>query len=117
MITGDPTQLQQIFLNVLMNASEAIGRAERSVGEVTVATSNPAKGLVEVTIQDTGAGSTHLDLERMFDRFVSTKPGGLGMGLAISRSIAEAHGGRIYAKSNPDSGLTVHVELPLEDRR
>ena len=116
-ITGDPTQLQQIFLNVLMNASEAIGRAERSVGEVTVATSNPAKGLVEVTIQDTGAGSTHLDLERMFDRFVSTKPGGLGMGLAISRSIAEAHGGRIYAKSNPDSGLTVHVELPLEDRR
>ena len=70
-----------------------------------------------MTIADTGVGGKHLDPERMFDRFVSTKPGGLGMGLAISRSIAEAHGGRIYAKSNPDCGLTVHVELPLEDRR
>jgi signal transduction histidine kinase len=115
-ISGDPIQLQQIFLNLVMNATEAIGRAERNGGDVTVATSSPAKGLVDVTIADTGVGSKHLDPERMFERFVSTKPGGLGMGLAISRSIAEAHGGRIYAKANPDSGLTVHVELPLEDR-
>ena len=115
-ISGDPIQLQQIFLNVLMNASEAIGRAERNGGEVTVTTLSPAKELVEVTVADTGVGGKHLDPERMFDRFVSTKPGGLGMGLAISRSIAEAHGGRIYAKANPDGGLTVHVELPLEER-
>ena len=115
-ISGDPIQLQQIFLNLLMNASEAIGRAERNGGDVTVASSSPAKGLVDVAITDTGVGGKHLDPERMFDRFVSTKPGGLGMGLAISRSIAEAHGGRIYAKANPDRGLTVHVELPLEER-
>jgi signal transduction histidine kinase len=115
-ISGDPIQLQQIFLNLLMNASEAIGRAERNGGDVTVATSSPAKGLVDVAIADTGVGGKDLDPERMFDRFVSTKPGGLGMGLAISRAIAEAHGGRIYAKANPDRGLTVHVELPLEER-
>ena len=115
-ISGDPIQLQQIFLNLVMNASEAIGRTEQKGGDVTVATSSPAKGLVDVTIADTGVGGKHLDPERMFERFVSTKPGGLGMGLAISRSIAEAHGGRIYAKANPDCGLTVHVELPLEDR-
>ena len=52
----------------------------------------------------------------MFERFVSTKPGGLGMGLAISRSIVEAHGGQIRAMANPDRGLTLHVELPCEAR-
>jgi signal transduction histidine kinase len=115
-ISGDPIQLQQIFLNLLVNASEAIGRAERGGGEITVVTTSPVNGLVEVTIQDTGIGGKDLDLERMFDSFVSTKLGGLGMGLAISRSIAEAHGGRIYAKANLDRGLTIHVELPSEDK-
>jgi signal transduction histidine kinase len=115
-ISGDPIQLQQIFLNLLVNASEAIGRAERGGGEITVVTTSPVKGLTEVTIQDTGIGGEGLDLERIFDRFVSTKRSGLGMGLAISRSIAEAHHGRIYAKANPDRGLTVYVELPSEER-
>jgi signal transduction histidine kinase/ABC-type uncharacterized transport system substrate-binding protein len=113
-VTGDPIQLQQIVLNVLVNASEALEDAEAGHREITITTSFPAPGLVQIAIRDTGGGGKGVDTERMFERFVTSKPGGLGMGLAISRSIAEAHGGRIYAKPNVDHGLTVYVELPAE---
>jgi len=113
-VTGDPIQLQQIVLNVLVNASEALGGVEPGHRKVTINTSQPAPGLVQIAIRDTGIGGKGVDTERMFDRFFTSKAGGLGMGLAISRSIAEAHGGRIYAKPNVDDGLTVYVELPAE---
>jgi two-component system, LuxR family, sensor kinase FixL len=70
---------------------------------------------VEIAISDTGIGVPPVGLDGMFERFVSTKPDGLGMGLAISRSIVQAHGGRIWATANAERGLTVHVELPAED--
>jgi len=113
-VTGDPIQLQQIVLNLLVNASEALNDAETGHREITITTSFPAPGLVQIAIRDTGTGGKGMDTERMFERFVTSKPGGLGMGLAISRSIAEAHGGQIYAKPNVDHGLTVYVELPAE---
>jgi signal transduction histidine kinase len=115
-VSGDPIQLQQVFLNLLTNASEAVGRGDDAAERrITVVSSHPAPGLVEVAVSDTGVGARDLDLERMFDSFVTSKPGGLGMGLAISRSIVEAHAGRIYAKANGDRGLTVHVELPAQE--
>lgn len=113
-VTGDRIQLQQIFLNVLVNASEALEGTDREHRDITIVTSRLGSGLVEVAVRDTGPGGKMVDVERIFDRFVTTKPGGLGMGLAISRSIALAHGGRIYARTNPDRGLTVIVELPAE---
>jgi signal transduction histidine kinase len=64
-------------------------------------------------IRDAGVGVDESQLAKMFERFVSGKPGGLGMGLSICRSIVEAHGGRIWATRNPDQGVTLHVELPL----
>jgi C4-dicarboxylate-specific signal transduction histidine kinase len=113
-VSGDPIQLQQIVLNLLVNASEALETTERGRREITIETLHPASRLVELAVRDSAVGAKDVDLERMFERFVTTKPGGLGMGLAISRSIAEAHGGRIYAKANSERGLTVYVELPAE---
>jgi signal transduction histidine kinase len=113
-VTGDRIQLQQIVLNLLMNACEALETVDPGRREITIVTGRPAPGVVEVAIRDTGVGDKELDVERMFESFVTTKPGGLGMGLAISRSIATAHGGRLYARANAGGGLTVHLELPAE---
>ena len=115
LVSGDPIQLQQVVLNLLVNASEAIAHTEDGRREVAIATTHRTPGLVQITVRDTGIGVKEAEIERMFERFVSSKPGGLGMGLAISRSIVEAHGGQIRAVANPDRGLTLHVELPCED--
>jgi C4-dicarboxylate-specific signal transduction histidine kinase len=112
LVKGDRIQLQQVFLNLFLNASEALDTNQYGQRELTISTSRPAPGLLEVAVRDNGAGAAGVDTERMFQRFVTTKPTGLGMGLAISRSITTLHGGRIYAKANTDQGLTVYVELP-----
>ena len=71
------------------------------------------QGLVVITVCDSGVGVSESELTRIFEPFVTTKSQGLGMGLAISRSIVEAHKGRIWASRNEDQGLTIHIELPI----
>ena len=78
-----------------------------------IATDHDGQGLVVVTVRDSGVGVPESELTRIFEPFVTTKSQGLGMGLAISRSIVEAHGGRIWATRNDDRGLTVHIQLPI----
>ena len=110
----DPVQIQQVILNLVINASEAIAAANDGPRVITVATAPRATDRVEISVADTGVGAARDELERMFEPFVTTKSDGLGMGLAISRSIVQAHGGKIWATVNADRGLTMHIEVPAE---
>ena len=113
-VIGDWIQLQQVVLNLLMNALEAMVTVDPP-RSVTVSTAPGEARRVALTVCDRGVGVDASRVATIFDAFVSTKPGGLGMGLAISRSIVLAHGGRIWATRNADRGLTVHVDLPGDD--
>jgi two-component system sensor kinase FixL len=112
-VVGDPVQLQQVVLNLLMNAGEAVAATEDGPRVITIAIDQPQAGRLLLSVRDSGIGVKEpAELERIFEDFVSSKPDGLGMGLTISRSIVEAHGGRIWAAGNADRGLTLYVELP-----
>jgi two-component system sensor kinase FixL len=111
-VSGDPLQLEQVLLNVLLNACDAIGASANGPGVITIWIRQDRPRWVTIEVTDTGVGVKEDELEHIFGHLVSTKPKGLGMGLAISRSIIQAHGGRIWATANTDHGLTVHIELP-----
>jgi PAS domain S-box-containing protein len=115
-VSGDPVQLQEVLLSLLVNASEAISAAGDGPRDITVGTAVRETGLVEISIGDTGIGVEEAEMQRIFERFVSTKQGGLGMGLSTSRSVIQSHGGRIWATRSPRRGLTVHVALPVAHR-
>jgi signal transduction histidine kinase len=112
-ILGDPVQLQQVVLNVVLNACEAIAATEAGPRAILIETTQPDRGHLAIGVRDSGIGVKESELEQIFEHFVSSKSQGLGMGLAISRSIVQAHGGRIWATANADMGLTMHVELPV----
>lgn len=111
LVLGDPVQLEQVLLNVLKNACEAIGARETGPRSIRIETRQDRPGYVTIEVADSGIGVEVGELERIFEHFVSTKPEGLGMGLAISRSIVKAHGGTIFATSDVDRGLMMHIEL------
>ncbi len=111
-ILGDAVQLQQVVLNLVVNACEAIDATEVGPRTILIETTG-VDGNLAIAVRDTGIGVKESELERIFEHFVSSKPRGLGMGLAISRSIIQAHGGRIWATANADMGLTMHVDLPV----
>ena len=110
-VIGDPTQIQQVVLNLLLNAMDACqnGRART----VTVAVRAEGRAGVEVSVSDAGFGIPAGFEEKLFEPFFTTKPGGMGMGLSIARSIVAAHGGRIWAAGNPGGGATLRFVLPV----
>jgi PAS domain S-box-containing protein len=115
-VFGDAIQLQQVILNVIVNASEAMVGTDTPDPRVGVQTITTNQGTVEIIISDRGTGVAEAELERIFEPFVTTKTSGLGMGLSISRSIVQAHGGRIWATGRAGGGLTVNIELPCEEQ-
>ncbi len=112
-IEADKVQMQQVLLNLMQNSLDSIAETQKSGGRITVKATSNGPDLVEVVVQDTGGGLPAGALERIFEPFYTTKPNGTGMGLAISRTIIEAHGGRISASSNSHGGADVRFSLPL----
>lgn len=108
----DAIQMEQVVLNLVRNGLEAVSGVEGDKRALLLRTSR-GDDAVEIAFTDTGVGLSPEIAEKMFDPFFSTKAGGLGMGLSISRSIVEAHGGRLWATPNPPGGTTFRLTLPL----
>jgi len=113
-VMADRVQIQQALLNLVLNACEAMAEVAMALRRVTVATRRIEDGFVEITIHDTGCGIAPEALECIFQPFVTTKPDGLGLGLAICRSVAESHGGRLFAENAPEGGAVFRLRVPIE---
>ncbi|HVQ15993.1 MAG TPA: ATP-binding protein, partial [Vicinamibacterales bacterium] len=110
---GDKVQLQQVLLNLILNAGEAMGATEIAERRLIVTAKAEAKGDVHVSVRDSGSGIPSNLIDRLFEPFVTTKADGLGLGLSISRTIVAAHGGRLWAENNHDGGATIHCLIPV----
>ena len=112
-VQADRTQLQQVILNLIVNAVQAMSGCDAPRRELLISTSTNGPGEVLVSVSDSGPGITSESLGRLFDPFYTTKPDGMGMGLSICRSIVEGHGGRIWATANDPQGAAFHFTLPF----
>jgi PAS domain S-box-containing protein len=110
-IHGDRVQLQQVTLNLILNAVEAMGSVEAGPRELLISTEQDHTGVL-VAVRDSGPGIDSTHLERVFEAFYTTKPSGVGMGLSICRSIIDAHGGRLWAEANEPRGAVFQFTLP-----
>jgi signal transduction histidine kinase len=111
-VFGDRVQLQQVVINLVMNAIEAMSSANERARELVITTRNIDPDQVQVTVADTGKGLDPDTISRIFESFYTTKSGGMGMGLSISRSILENHGGRLWATANDGPGASFHFNVP-----
>jgi len=111
-VTGDRVQLQQVILNLLMNSLESLNEVDSGPRRILVRTARSSGGEIVTSVEDTGPGVDPRHAERLFAPFFTTKPQGIGMGLSISRSIIEAHGGRLWAVKNQPRGAAFHFSLP-----
>jgi signal transduction histidine kinase len=114
LIAGDRIQLQQVLLNLIMNAVEALSEVRHVQRELLVSSAREGSNAVLVAVQDSGKGLDRAALARLFEAFYTTKPEGLGMGLAISRTIIEAHGGRLWATPNSPEGAVFQFTVPID---
>ena len=113
LVEVDPVQVQQVVMNLLMNAIDASRHVESGAGDIEMVICRDGADGVRVTVSDTGPGIPAKEVSEVFEPFVTTKTGGLGMGLAICKSIVEAHGGTISVESNVPQGCSFSFMLPL----
>jgi PAS domain S-box-containing protein len=110
-VSADSVQLQQVILNLLSNASDALKSVNPRDRRISIGVTARGTGHVRLSVSDNGCGFADANPEHLFKPFVTTKRSGLGLGLSISRSIVDAHGGRIWAENNRDGGAAFHVDL------
>jgi signal transduction histidine kinase len=111
-VHGNRVQLQQVVLNFITNAMDAMSQQPPRRRRLTVGTSLAKNGGVEVSVSDLGSGIEPDNLPRVFEPFFTTKEGGLGIGLSIAEKIVTAHSGRIWGENRPDGGAVFHLVLP-----
>jgi signal transduction histidine kinase len=109
---GDRGQLQQVVLNLVLNAFDAMSGAGAGARSLTIRTHCDGSHVI-VEVRDSGTGIAQKDLDQIFEPLYTTKSEGLGMGLAIARTIVDAHGGRLGVTNNGDGGATFHFSLPV----
>jgi signal transduction histidine kinase len=111
-VLADRVQLQQVLINLVMNGIEAMASVDDRPRELVVRSRAHEADQILVAVQDVGVGIDSISADRLFSAFFTTKPGGMGMGLSISRSIIEAHGGRLWATPNEGPGATFQFAVP-----
>jgi PAS domain S-box-containing protein len=114
LITGDRVQLQQVILNLLLNAAEAMSGIDDRPRELLIRTESEKSDRVRLTVQDAGVGFEPRDMSRLFEAFYTTKSSGMGIGLSVSRSIIESHNGQLWAVPNDGPGATFSFSIPCE---
>src|SRR5271166_6598613 len=115
-VEGDRVQLQQVLLNLVLNAAEAMSAVDEGARELLISTGQSRTNGVLVAVRDSGPGIDPEHIERVFDAFYTTKSSGVGMGLSICRSIINAHGGRLWADANESRGAVFRFTLPAHQR-
>jgi hypothetical protein len=115
-VQGDRVQVQQVILNLILNAVEAMRSVDDTPRELSISTEPGEADEVVVAVRDSGPGVDPEHFERVFDPFYTSKPNGMGMGLSICRSIIDAHGGRLWAGANEPRGAIFQFTLPAEDK-
>jgi signal transduction histidine kinase len=112
-VAGDRAQLKQVLMNLMINGIEAMNDGE-GTRELTIKSERAEHGQITVSVSDTGVGLPPLPVNQIFNAFFTTKPRGIGIGLSISRSIIEEHGGHLWATNNLSRGANFHLSLPTE---
>ena len=113
LVQADKVQIQQVLINLMMNAAESMMQSQSAAGVIVVRT-EISDGMVQVAVRDSGQGIEEQELQRIFEAFITTKRAGMGMGLSLCRSIMESHGGHIWAQNNPDEGTTFYSDLLIK---
>ena len=114
-VTGDQVQLQQVLINLIMNAIDAMNAVHDRPRELTIISKADGSERVLVEVRDSGIGLDPRHSEQVFEAFYTTKAEGIGIGLSISRSIIEAHGGRLWASANALNGAVFCFSLPVAE--